>query len=60
MGNHSEYLDYSSESDYDDLHFRTFSKQVGKRTGKPTILNTLTIAGVCSESKEGGLNFSYF
>ena len=27
----------------------TFSKQVGGRTGQPTILNTLTIAGVCSE-----------
>ena len=25
---------------------------MGGRTGKPTILNTLTIAGVCSETRE--------
>ena len=30
--------------------FRTFSKQVVGRTGQPTILNTLTLAGVCSEN----------
>ena len=33
--------------------FRTFSKQVGGRTGQPTILNTLTIAGVCSDIRIG-------
>ena len=30
---------------------RTFGKQVGGRTGQLTILNILTIAGVCSASK---------
>ena len=30
------------------LNVRTFSKQVGERTGQPTILNTLTIARECS------------
>ena len=31
------------------LNFRTFFKKGGGRTGQPTILNTLTIAGGCSE-----------
>ena len=30
--------------------FRTFGKQVEGKTGQPITLNTLTIAGVCSES----------
>ena len=33
------------------LTFRTFSKQVGGKTGQLTILNTLIIAGGCSASK---------
>ena len=33
----------------DGLTFRTFSKQVEGKTGQPIILNTLTIAGGCSE-----------
>ena len=30
------------------LDFRTFSRKVGKRKGQPTVLNTSTIAVVCS------------
>ena len=33
------------------ITFCTFSKQVGGRTGQLTILNTLTIAEVCSATK---------
>ena len=46
-----------------DLNVRNFTKQMGRRTGKPNILNTLTIAGECSANNPRYiviLNFVYF
>ena len=42
------------------LPFHTFSKQVGGKTCQLTILNTLTIAGGCSDNDEFALSYAAY